>query len=217
VVDSDCPWASSAGAAFLVALALREPSQNFELTVPDSIRFIWFGLLALVVVGAFLKWGKAGAVLARWSLFLLAMYCGAMWLAHQTAIERAAKSAPVPRTTSPAAWPTPANPMLWQAELASPNSVYTRYFDLGPWAASRQATFQWREMKQLDGKFIEALRTSEEARIFLDFTRYPSATVEEQNDGYRIAVRDGRYSLWLYASLNRDLGVESVDIRWLLD
>jgi inner membrane protein len=206
--------AISVGTSLVMALALRKPSDDVEVTIPDSIRIIWFAGLALIVLGGFLKWGRAGAPLARWSLFVLAAYYGGMWIGHQTALERASRSAPVADAVQRAAWPTPGNPFLWQAELASQDWIYSRNIDLAPWATNRSGESEWRQMKALEPAFVKALRTSEEARIFLDFARFPSALVEQDGNRFKIAVRDARFNLRMYARLDKDLTVDSVELRW---
>jgi hypothetical protein len=107
-----------------------------------------------------------------------------------------------------AAWPTPANPALWQSAAATDQHAYTRYINL----TEKQG--QWRELSRLDPKFIEALRQSEGARKFLDFTRFSAATVEERESGYTVMVRDLRFDLRLHAELDRDLGIISTDVSW---
>jgi hypothetical protein len=98
--------------------------------------------------------------------------------------------------------------MLWQAAAATDQFVYARYINL----TEKQGV--WRELSKLDPKFIEALRQSEEARKFLDFTRFSAGTVEEREDGYTVTVRDLRFNLRLRAELDRELGVIATDVRW---
>jgi hypothetical protein len=108
-----------------------------------------------------------------------------------------------------AVWPTPANPLLWQAAATSGDSVYTRNINL----YDRQD--QWRELPALDPKLLSALRTSNEARKFLDFMRYGTASVEQRADGTTVVmVRDLRFNLRMNAELDQELTVTSVAVRW---
>jgi inner membrane protein len=195
-------------ASIIMALALREPSPSFPVTIPFSIRAIWFAGLALIVLGAALGWHRAGHVLARYSLLLLALYYGGMWIAHQAALEQAASSLPVTATTSLAAWPTPANPLLWQSVATTDESIYNRYVNLTGGASG------WDEGAVLDPKFVEALRRSPVGGKFLEFARYTSASVIERADGYSIELRDMRFDLRLSAELDSELAVESAIVKW---
>jgi inner membrane protein len=193
--------------ALVVALALRNPSESL-VAIPTPARVTWFAGFVIIILGGLLGWGRAGEKLARTSLLFLGIYYGGMWMAHQSALRQGVNALPVENATSIAAWPTPANPTLWNAVATTDQFAYTRYINL----AEKQGG--WRELSRLDPKLIEALRQSEQARKFLDFTRYSAATVETREDGYTVMVRDLRFDLRLLAELDRDLGVISTDVRW---
>ncbi|MCI0490896.1 MAG: metal-dependent hydrolase [Blastocatellia bacterium] len=193
--------------SLLMALAFREP-QDGQTIIPPAVRVIWFAALAIVILGAALRWGRAGEKLARYSLLILAIYYSGMWVAHRSALDRARKSSPVETAHSAAAWPMPANVLLWQSVIAGDDLVYTRYINLS------DSTGEWRKENALEERFVGALRRSEEARTFLDFMRYGTAIVEEREDGYTVTLRDLRFPLRMNAVLDRDLAVRSVSARW---
>ena len=196
-------------AALVVALALRHPYDSQMLTVPATARVIWFGGLAIIVVGTLFRWGRTGERLARYSIFVLALYYCGMWMTHQAAMREARGSLRVGDVTSMAVWPAPANPLLWQAAAKTGDAVYTRNINL----SDREE--QWRELPVLDPKLAEALRRSNEARSFLDFMRYGTSSVEERADGTTVvAIRDLRFDLRMRAELDRELNVTFVDVRW---
>lgn len=196
-------------AALVVALALRHPYDSQMLTIPTTARVIWFVGLAVVVAGTLFRWGDAGERLARYALFVLALYYCGMWMAHQSAMKEAQNSLRVEGVTSMAVWPSPANPFLWRAAAKTSSAVYTRYIDL----SNRQE--QWSELPALDPKFADALRRSNEGRVFLDFMRYGTASVEERADGTTVvALRDLRFELRMRVELDRELNVTSSDVRW---
>jgi len=197
-----------------MALAFRAPSPQSAVTIPTVIRGFWFAGLAVIVVGAAMKWGRAGARLARWSLFLLALYYGGLLMAHQSAIRRAERSAPARQVDGMAAWPAPADPTLWQDVAASSGLVYNRYTRLIPDLGTGQASPDWSSVSELEPRFRQALSTSDVARTFLDFARFPYATVEPRDGGYSLTVHDSRYNLRLYAQLDEDLQVESAEVHW---
>lgn len=196
-------------AALVVGLALRHPYDSQMLAVPTAARAIWFGGLAIVVAGCFFRWGGAGERLARHALFVLALYYCGMWMAHGSAMKEARNSLKVEGVVSMAVWPTPANPLLWQAAATTSDAVYTRNIDL----ANRQA--EWRELPALDAKLADALRRSNEARIFLDFMRYGTTNVEQRADGTTVvALRDLRFDLRMRVELDREMNVTSSEVRW---
>jgi hypothetical protein len=139
---------------------------------------------------------------------ILAVYYSGMWMAYSSALEQARRSSPIEAARSTSAWPMPANPLFWQSMIAGDNLVYTRYINLAG------STSEWHEESALEERFVEALRKSEEARIFLDFMRYGAATVEEREDGYLVALRDLRFPLQMKVVLDRELAVRSVSARW---
>ncbi|HEX8089980.1 MAG TPA: metal-dependent hydrolase [Blastocatellia bacterium] len=193
--------------ALVVALALRNPSEALA-AIPALARVTWFVGLAVIILGALLGWGRGGEKLARYSLLFLGLYYGGMWMAHQSALRQAANASPADGAASMAAWPTPANPVLWQSVATTDQFAYMRYVNL----TDKQG--DWQELSRLDPKFVEALRQCDEARKFLDFARFSAAAVEDREDGYTVTVRDLRFNLRLRAELDRDLGVTSTEVRW---
>jgi len=190
-----------------VALAFRN-TDGAEMSIPTTSRVIWFAGLAVVVAGAVLGWGRAGARLARYSLLLLALYYGGLWAAHQSAKERADDDLPSETAKALAAWPTPANPLAWQLVAGDNNFFYTRYLALGG------AAHDWREMAAPDPDLVRELRQWEDARKFLDFARFTTVTEESREDEHRVLFRDLRFPLQMSVALDRDRTVKSVDVRW---
>src|SRR5215471_6381376 len=183
--------------SLVVALALRHPNDLLSLTVPNASRIVWFGGLAIIIAGMLFQWRRTGERLARYSLFILALYYCGMWMAHQSALKEAGRSLNVPGVTSIAVWPAPANPLLWQAAATTSDAVYTRDINL----AARQG--EWRELPALDPAVAEALRLSDEGRTFLNFMRYGTSSVEVLPDGRRVVVvRDLRFDLRMRAELD---------------
>ena len=196
-------------AALVVGLALRHPYDSRMLTVPTTARVIWFVGLAVIIAGALFRWGGAGERLARYALCVLALYYCGMWMAHQSAKREAQSSLKVGGVVSIGVWPAPANPLLWQAAAQTSDAVYTRNINL----TNRQE--QWLEQPVLDPKLEDALRRSHDGRVFLDFMRYGSASVEQKADGATIvALRDLRFDLRMRVELDRELNVTSSEVRW---
>ena len=192
--------------AVLMVIALRNPSEQFA-PIPMLVGIIWFAGLAIIMAGALMGWGRYGEKLAQYSLLILGIYYGGMWMAHQSAMKHNLVRSE--GYNQIAAWPTPANPMLWQSVARKEELLYTGYINLiGP------AISEWREAATLDPNLVEALRRSPEARVFLDFTRYAAASVDESADRYTVLLRDLRFDLRMRVELDRDLNVLSTDVRW---
>jgi len=176
--------------------------------LPGLVRVIWFVGLGVVAIGTLMGWGRQGERLARYSLMVLALYYGGMWMAHQSALRHAATPLPAESVRGLAAWPTPANPSLWQAAAASDDAAFLRSIHL------RDQDSEWLKQPALDARFVEALRQSHDGQVFLDFARFYTAAVEESNEGYTITLRDLRFNLQLHARLDHDLNVTAAETRW---
>lgn len=194
--------------ALLVAFALQQPSDRFPVTIPLAVRIVWFAGLALVIFGALRGWGHKGEKVARYALLCLALYWGAMWFAKQTAIDQTRAALPAENLTSLSVWPTPANPLLWQAVVSNSETIYASYVNLSG------STTSWKELPALEGKFIEALKHSPRTRTFMNFARYTISNVEETSDGYMLTLRDVRFDLKLQATLDHELAVTSAELQW---
>jgi hypothetical protein len=127
---------------------------------------------------------------------------------HSSALEQATARLPADGVKSAAVWPTPANPLRWQAIAATEESVFAGYVFLGSPAV------EWRELPLLDGELSKALSASTEARTFLEFSRYATATVQEGDGGYQIMLRDLRFPLQMTAALDRDSAVKAAEVGW---
>jgi inner membrane protein len=193
--------------SLVMMLALQTPANGLT-PLPAMARVVWFIGMGVVVVGALLGWGRKGERLARYSLLILAMYYGGMWMTHQSALKQAANPPPAESLHQMAAWPTPANPVLWQAAATSDAAAFIRTLHL----ITREG--DWLKQPTLDAKFVDALRQSRDGRVFLDFARFYSASVDESSSGYIITLRDLRFDLRLRAELDRDLNILATETRW---
>jgi inner membrane protein len=196
-----------------VALALRRSTIG-QPSLSRVIGIVWFGALAVVILGAMLGWGRRGLGYARWSLLLLAIYYGGMWMAHQSAAERAAHTEPAD-TIASASWPQPGNPLLWESVCSAAGKVDSRFIDLTEKESEPAAgRSNWQELAAPDPALIEALRQSGPGQTFLNFARMPTSEVIERPDGYSVTLRDSRFGLKLHAKLDRDMNVQSSSMQW---
>jgi inner membrane protein len=194
--------------ALLVAFALQQPSDRFPVTIPLTVRIIWFAGLALVIFGSLRGWGHKGEKVARYALLFLMLYWGGMWLAKQTALDQTRAALPAENITALSVWPTPANPLVWHTVASNSETIYASYVNLG---GSRTA---WQESPVLEPRFVEALKSSPRTSTFMNFARYIISNVEENADGYTVTLRDVRFDLRLHATLDQELSVTSAELKW---
>lgn len=194
--------------SFLMATMLRRPSPDLPYVISDTARIVWFGGVALILLGALFRWGRGGEKVARYSLLLLVVYYGGLWIARGDAIEQARDALPARETSPVFAWPVPTDPTNWMAVTTAEGFIYTRNVNL------LSPEGEWNARPELEHRFVEALRQSDRGRTFLDFVRYPAADVKEHENGYDITLTDIRFNLRLDAKLDRDLVVQSADIHW---
>jgi inner membrane protein len=201
-------WLLLGALTSLLIVLVRQNTAQPGLVIPGAVRYAWFVGLTLIVIGSVLRWGKAGALLARVSLALLIAYYGGMTLARQAAAS-AARSAAREPVDSVVAWPAPANPAAWQAVITSPRGVETAWVTL-----SGNHKPDWTEVTGLQPRLVEALRRNDRSREFLNFARFWNASVEENESGHSILVRDLRFTLRMSALVDKDDAVRWVEVRW---
>ncbi|MEW6129396.1 MAG: metal-dependent hydrolase [Acidobacteriota bacterium] len=194
--------------SLIMGFALQEPSARFPLTISLTIRIIWFAGLLIILFGAIRRWGERGERLARYSLLALGIYYLSMFMAHNTAVEQTRNNLPAEGVTSVAAWPTPANPYVWNAVAATTETTYSCYINLNGGKS------EWVEAPILKPELINALRNNSRTRTFMNFARYTVAGVEETEQGYTVNLRDVRFDLKLRAVIDHDLQVKAADLKW---
>ncbi|HYM00205.1 MAG TPA: hypothetical protein VEZ90_14730, partial [Blastocatellia bacterium] len=220
-----------AGTGAVVALALKEGS-DYNPAIPQAARIVWFCGLAIIAFGAMMRWGKDRRRTARWAVFVLALYCGVMLLGRQTAILEARAHAPSGGITHLAAWPEPANPVLWETIGWSSGFIDSKDVNLVPsWvekaldkaldktavektALDPAGNEDWRQMDSVDQRLRDALDQTDAGHTFLSFARFPRVNVQDAPDGYRVTVSDSRFSLRLRADLDQSFNVRWASVSW---
>jgi inner membrane protein len=194
--------------ALLVGFAMQQPSDRFPVAIPLAVRIVWFVGLAFILFGAMRGWGHKGEKVGRYALLVLALYWGAMWFAKQTAIDQTKSALPVENITALSVWPTPANPLLWQAVAANSETIYSSYVSLSG------SHSDWKEYPVLETRFVDALKKSPRTYTYMNFARYVVSSVEETSEGYTVKLRDVRFDVKLQATLDHDLAVTSAEMQW---
>ncbi|HWC75930.1 MAG TPA: metal-dependent hydrolase [Blastocatellia bacterium] len=199
------------GLVLMVAFTFRDQTDSlnpFQPAVSGTVRTLWFVGFGIVAIGALLKWGRGDPKVAKYALTVLALYYGGMWMAHRSAVTQARESLPDPDVVRVSAWPAPANPLLWYSVAASNDAIHASEINL------RHSPAQWREVPALDRELIPLIRQTREGRVFLDFARYFSTTIEEHENGSTLDLRDLRLPVRLRVHLSADRSIESTELRW---
>ncbi|MGH9763513.1 MAG: metal-dependent hydrolase, partial [Blastocatellia bacterium] len=204
---------AGAGASAVMALVLKSGSE-YNPPIPHAVRIVWFCGLAIVAFGIMMRWGNNGTRTARWAVFVLAAYYSVMLLGRQTAILEARAHPPSGGVASLAAWPEPANPVLWDAVGRSAGFVANKEVNLIPSWLDPASKDDWRQMDSLDERFRDALDRTDAGHTFLGFARFPRASVEDLSNGYRVTVSDSRFSLRLRAELDTGFNVRWASVSW---
>ncbi len=127
-------------------------------------------------------------------LVILCFYWGAKGLSHRQVLADLAQTEdmeePIVRV---GAVPQPLNPFKWYGIIETQSSyrvVETGWdpFDFS-FGTQRDRVFH----KAEEGPILEAVRRGPQARIYLDFTRYPVFTVIPNDQGYTVTIQDLRF------------------------
>ena len=145
---------------------------------------------------------RRGAILA---LSFVLGYCGARWVMHDralTMLDAHRYHQANPRRVS--AYPLSASPAHWMGIVETDNTFEEIEFRLGGFFdADRSRT----NYKPEASPAIEAARATETMAKFLEFARYPSATVISlpEGRGVQVEIRDLRFSRPPNAEQRRDM------------
>lgn len=127
-------------------------------------------------------------------LALVALFIAGRALAHQRAL--ALLDSRNYRGQTPlvvAAFPRPSNPLVWSGVVETDNAVINLDVPLGPGSEfdPEQADVHFKPAPSLT--LNNAIRNAT-AREFLNFARFPLASVEPLADGFQVRIRDMRFA-----------------------
>jgi inner membrane protein len=210
-------WLALGGAAFLLAskrlwqtsvwtvlaltltgLILFLPLQNAGLLHANIFRVLWIAvILGLIIVKRTNLVRRCGSNIAVAALALVIVYWGGLAIAHRSALSQAQTIAQQLSTDNGetlnrvAAMPTLADPFRWQCVADTDRSVYRFFINDG-------AMSELKRFEKPQGKEAEAMARAsgdERARIFLDFARFPAASVDgDCLSGLLVQFADLRYT-----------------------
>ncbi len=135
-----------------------------------------------------------GAIVA---LALIALYVISRWGLHDGALEML--RARLYRGQTPlavGAFPSGASPFTWAGVVETDNVVAELEVSFAPGSAF-DPDMAHIYFKPEISPALESARNAEVAQEFLRFARFPRATVEKTENGYRVTLRDVRFSSFL--------------------
>ena len=161
---------------------------------------------------------ERGAIVA---LILLVLYIGARWALHDRALE--VLHSRVYHGATPlvvGAFPSGTTPLTWYGVVETDNALEEIEVPLGP-SGRFDPDLGRTDFKPEPSPALEAARKSQVGQDFLQFARFPKASVEKTDDGYRIELRDLRFA-WPFPGdgfsavieLNRQLKVVNEELRY---
>jgi inner membrane protein len=133
---------------------------------------------------------QRGAIIG---LAFVALVIAGRGFAHQRAI--ALLDAREYRGQTPleaAAFPKPSNPLLWSGVVETDNALFNLEVPLGP---GREFDPELADVhfKPLPSLTLKNAVASPKAVEFLNFARFPLASVQPQGDGFQVRLRDMRF------------------------
>jgi inner membrane protein len=134
---------------------------------------------------------QRGAIFA---LVFLGLLITGRWFAHQRAI--ALLDSRAYREQTPlvvAAFPTPWNPLLWSGVVGTDNAVFNLEVPLGPGREFDPELADVHFKPESSAALKNAVR-SYTAIEFLNFARFPLASVQHEGDGFQVRLRDMRFA-----------------------
>lgn len=151
---------------------------------------------------------RRGAIAA---LTLVAIFVFVRWQLHDRAMEMLQSR--LWRGQSPtmaAAFPSPGSPLTWDGIVETDNSIQTLEVSLMP-GSLFDPDLAHVYFKPEATPALDAARKSELAEKFLEFARFPRATIEKTMEGYRVTLRDLRFSSLLPSRRGFEAVIEMTD------
>jgi inner membrane protein len=127
-------------------------------------------------------------------LVFVALFIAGRSLAHQRAMELL--DSREYRSEAPlvvAAFPRPSNPLLWSGVVETDNAVVNLEVPLAPWLRFNPETANV-HFKPEPSLTLKNAVASPAAQEFLNFARFPLASVEPKGDGFEVRLRDMRFA-----------------------
>ncbi len=168
------------------------------------------------------KRGPRGRVAAIVTLLALLIYFGARAGLDSRAVDelnaREYHGAPA---LSAGAFPSSISPLDWRGVAATENDIEVMEISLAP-GARFDPDRAVRYYRPEDSPALEAAQNTAAAKTFVRYARFPLASLEREDEGYRFTVRDLRFSdgeggadnIFVSVELGTDMRVVSEEFRY---
>lgn len=132
---------------------------------------------------------QAGAITA---LCLMGALWSVRWFAHQRALNMVASRTYEDQNPSQfAAFPSPLNPFSWTGEAETETAIDVFPVDSFATGIDTDAIRSFK--KPNPSPALNAATSTRTAKVFLQFARFPWATVSEDGDGWNVTIHDLRF------------------------
>jgi inner membrane protein len=158
--------------------------------------------------------GPRGRLAGIVTLLLLLIYIGARAALHSRAVDelnaREYHGAPA---LSAGSFPSSISPLAWRGVVSTDNDIEVIEISLAP-GAGFDPDRAVRHYKPEDSAALEAGQNTAAAKTFLRYARFPLASLERSDLGYRFTLRDMRFAAGDSGADNILVGVElGTDLR----
>ncbi len=166
--------------------------------------------------------GPRGRVAAIVGLSVLLIYIGARAGLHSRAVDelnsREYHGAPA---LASGAFPSAISPVAWRGVVSTENDIEVIEISLAPGAGFDPDRAE-RHYKPEDSAALEAAQNTAAAKRFIGYARFPLASLERGDEGYRCTLRDMRFApgdrsadnIEVRVELTTDLRVMSEEFRY---
>jgi inner membrane protein len=178
--------------AFVLTYLFISFPRRFGAGLPFAAYAVWFGGLAAFIAVHWYGIAKRRAgLVASSSLALVALYCGALALFHQSALAdsraaaRSLAAADGEKVLRVAATPALADPLAWRCLAETDRSTLRFDLSLGGKAPAEnlRGLLKIEKPEGAARVLVERASADEHARVLLDFARFPVARVLPAQDG----------------------------------
>jgi inner membrane protein len=169
------------------------------------------------------KGGPRGRLAAIVTVFLLLIYFGARAGLHSRAVDElnAREYHGVP-ALSAGAFPSSISPLDWRGVVSTDNDIEVMEVSLAP-GFGFDPDRAVRYYKPENSAAIGVAQNTSAAKIFLHYARFPLASLEREDEGYRFTLRDLRFAagdsgaenIIVRAELSGDLQVTRQEFRYV--
>jgi inner membrane protein len=142
----------------------------------------------IIVAIVLMKLGRNRKVVFAALAAFMVFYIGGRVALHGYAVRHV--MAANPEAISVGAFPSPFSPLKWRAVVEHPDGFVAGWYDLADGSVSGVEA----SLKPVDTDILSTAQEAKAVEVFLDFARFPLATVNEIPGGWEVSYTDLRFS-----------------------